>query len=332
MIPLPICPICEQNFDRSHEDSLLCTGCGRKYAQTFAIPDLRIPPANGPSDEDILVQEMLVHYPQADFAELSELLDIRLRNAPTYHELRGHETGYMLQHAKRGREMTAMFHARLGDYFPHTQSRTALDIGCGMGAGLLALASMYEHVTGIDPSLPELILARKALESNGITNFQLVQAYEQHIPFPDQSFDYLNALNVLEHVFEVQDLLGEVYRLLRSGGWFAADSRIRFDLFFPEPHVKLRWVGFLPRQWAKRYIHWRLGIGYEVTRLLSFAELRKGMQMHFDKNYRIAFPYVSAYGGPAWLDGVLKRLEPFLFLGSLALWVFPSHLAIACRK
>jgi SAM-dependent methyltransferase len=272
---------------------------------------------------------MLAHYPQTDFAGL---LDIRLRNTPTYGDLRGHEIGYILTLNERGRAMVEMFHARAMEYFPPMGNAAGLDIGCGTGAGLLTLARRYEFVAGIDPSLPDLILARKALETAGVTHFQLVQAYGQRIPYAEYSFDYINALNVLEHVFGLEPVLCEVYRTLKAGGIFAADSRNRFDPFLPEPHVKVRWVGFVPRRWQKRYVRWRLGIGYNTACLLSYGDLRQGLRRSFrGVGYHIVFPFVSAYGGPVWLNAWLRRLEHVPILSTLVLWVFPSHLALARR-
>ncbi|HET7088910.1 MAG TPA: class I SAM-dependent methyltransferase [Anaerolineae bacterium] len=275
-----------------------------------------------------IVEQLVACYQQATYAEL---IDIRLRGAPTFGDLIGHEVDYLLTQNERGRGMVGMFQTRLAQFFGPTSRAAALDIGCGSGASLLALAERYDQVVGIDPSLPDLMLARKALETEGITNIQLIQAYGQRIPFPDGSFDYVNALNVLEHVFDLSAVLREAYRVLRPAGGFGADSRNRYDLFLPEPHVKIRWVGLLPRRWAKRYVRWRRGVGYDATRLLSYAELRRDLHRHFGRRYKIVFPYACAYGSPAWIDRWLSRLERMPILRDLALWVFPSHLVLARR-
>lgn len=328
MTPRVACPACGRPLDLSHPEAAACPGCGQRYPATLGIPDLRGPGAVNDPAEAAIVEKMLARYPQSDFAAL---LDLRLINAPTYGDRRGHEIGYMLTLDERGRGMVEMFQARAAEHFPPTGDEAALDIGCGAGSSLLALARRYRFVAGLDPSLPELILARKALESAGVANFQLVQAFGQRIPYPDESFDYVNALNVLEHVFEPQPVLGEARRVLKGGGVFAADSRNRFDLFLPEPHVKIRWVGLLPRGWQKSYVRWRAKVGYDATRLLSYGELRRGLRRSFGHGYRIVFPYVSAYGGPAWVNAWLRRLERLPVLSTLALWVFPSHLALARR-
>jgi len=323
-----ICPACGRTLDRSLVQRAVCTGCRLEYSETLGIPDLRGPGAVTPEWDVAIVEQMVACYPQATYAEL---IDIRLRGAPTFGDLIGHEVGYLLTQTERGRRMVGMFQTRLAQYFGPTARAAALDIGCGSGASLPPLGERYDQVVGIDPSLPDLILARKALEIEGVANVQLVQAFGQRLPFPDGSFDYVNALNVLEHIFDLSAVLCEAHRVLRPAGGFGADSRNRFDLFLPEPHVKIRWVGLMPRRWAKSYVQWRKGVGYDATRLLSYAELRRELRGLFRQRYKVVLPYVSAYGSPAWIDEWLSRLERVPILRDLALWVFPSHLVLAQR-
>ena len=90
---------------------------------------------------------------------------------------------------------------------------TVLDLGCG--AGMLALLKRKGVVlTGVDVS-PECVLASRR---NGYD--LALTAKLSHLPFADQSFDYVVSLDVLGHVgFEEKDaVLGEVKRVLRPGG------------------------------------------------------------------------------------------------------------------
>lgn len=324
--PIPLtCPVCG-GFLHDRENELFCPACQAVYPQTLGIPDLRPPGTPDAEGDAEIVARLVAAYPTTDFAGL---LDIRLRNAPTYNDLIGHEVGYTLAKADRGQEMLAMFRRRLETFFPDPPADTILDIGCGSGAGLVALARRHALVVGLDPSLPDLILARKALETEGLTNVLLVQAAGQRVPVAEATFDHASALNVLEHVFDLDGVLEEVRRVLRPGGTFAADSRNRYDLFLPEPHVRLRWVGFLPRRWAPAYVRWRRDVGYSATCLLSYGDLRRGLRKFFPGQYRIVFPGVAAYGGPPGVDAWLQRLESLPVLGTLALWFFPSHLVLA---
>jgi len=134
------CLICGKPLDLSAPDVATCTSCGQHYPITCGIPDLRgRDAANTPADAAI-VERMLAAYQQSDFAGL---VDIRMRNAPTYGDLRGHEMGYLLTLKERGRGMVEMFHSRAVEYFPSAGNEVALDLGCGSGTSMLALANLY---------------------------------------------------------------------------------------------------------------------------------------------------------------------------------------------
>ena len=193
------------------------------------------------------------------------------------------------------------------------------------------MAGKYEKVIGLDSSLPDLILAKKLLESEGLLTVQLVQARGQALPFHQESFDFISAQNVLEHLFDPESVFRECYRILRQGGGFTADSRNRFDLFFPEPHVKIRWVGLLPRRWAKSYVRLRRGMSYEATKLLSLGELRQGLRNNFGRHFRILFADPNAYGAAPWTQRCLEVIKKIPGLRSMVLFIFPSHLVIAKR-
>ncbi len=323
-----LCPACSQVLDPSGTTGMVCPACRYEVPHTLGIPDLRAPNAHTSDWDRAIVESMVARFPQATY---HELLEIRLKGAPTYGDLLGHEVPYFLTKAERGRRMIEMFQHRLVQYLGPIGNDAALDIGCGSGAGLLALTPAYKRVVGVDPSLPDLLLARKVLDTAGVLNVCLVQAHGQRLPFPDGSFDYTNALNVLEHVFELSGILSEVRRVLKPGGGFGADSRNRFDLFLPEPHVKIRWVGLMPRHWAKYYVRWRRGVQYEGTYLFSLGELRRALHRHFGQQHRVVFPSVHAYGSPSWVNRWLQLVERVPILSNLALWIFPSHLVLAWR-
>ncbi len=324
-----VCIDCHSTLDLSTESEIRCLQCGRTYPVTFGIPDMRGDHSSDDRSDQMITRILLEHYADTDFAGM---LELRNRHAPTAADLRGHEVGYVLTSASRGRDMTEMFQRRSAEYYTFPRTDAALDLGCGTGAGLQALAPRFRMVVGIDPSLPDLILARKSLDIAGIDNVQLIQGYGQKVPYPSGSFDYINALNVLEHVFDLPSVLAEVHRLLKPAGIFSADSRNRFDPFFPEPHVKIRWVGFMPRKYAERYVRWRAGVAYNHTYLFSYGELRYCARQVFGKDFRIVFPYVSAYGISGRLDPWLRRLERLPVVKTLALWVFPSHLLLVRRS
>lgn len=92
-----------------------------------------------------------------------------------------------------------------------------LDIGCGAGFLTNHLATCGHRVTGIDLSAKSLSIAEKRDETRSVRYMQL-DAFA--MPFPEQSFDVVCAMDFLEHVEMPGQIVREATRLLRPGGLF----------------------------------------------------------------------------------------------------------------
>lgn len=90
----------------------------------------------------------------------------------------------------------------------------AIDIGCGTGGILQAVAARGGRWWGMDRSDLALAFCRK----RGLTG--LVQASAEALPFPSGSSDLLLCLDVLYHrgVQDDRTVLAECFRVLRPGG------------------------------------------------------------------------------------------------------------------
>jgi SAM-dependent methyltransferase len=146
---------------------------------------------------------------------------------------------------------------------------------------------------------------------------------------PDDVVDYAVGQNVIEHLFEVEPVFYELQRVLKRNGCFCGDSRNRFDLFLPEPHAQLRWVGLWPRRLQARYVWQRRQMPYDSTHLLSLWELKRFSRRAFGDSGQIVFPLSAAYGRSAKWDKLFQTIARVPILRSLLLAVFPSHLLIA---
>ncbi len=96
-----------------------------------------------------------------------------------------------------------------------------LDLGCGTGYWSARIAQMYprREVTGIDCGV-DFIVKASARFANPRVSFRLADF--QSLPFADESFDCVYADNSLEHAFNVDATLKEVFRVLRCGGVLVA--------------------------------------------------------------------------------------------------------------
>jgi SAM-dependent methyltransferase len=87
-----------------------------------------------------------------------------------------------------------------------------LDVGCGTGRKSRHLVECGATVVGCDISEPGIGVARTRLHEAVVCDLT------QGLPFADESFDVVFSSAVLEHIYPVQRVLAEMYRVLRPGG------------------------------------------------------------------------------------------------------------------
>ena len=148
-----------------------------------------------------------------------------------------------------------------------------LDCGIGSGALAIALSSILPHppqIYGIDLSDEMLARADVELRQAGLTP-ELRQADILSIPYADESFDFVMAAHVLEHLPDPQRALKEMARVLKPRGmlFVCLTRRSKFGIF-----IQMKW-----RTWAvteKQGVAWfqacRLeDIGFQPIRMASCA-------------------------------------------------------------
>lgn len=109
-----------------------------------------------------------------------------------------------------------------------------LEIGCGRGVGLAALAAVCrpELLTGLDVDPVLLDVARQRLQWRGIAA-ELVHGDAREMPFADGSFDVVVDFGTCYHVSRPQAALDEIARVLSNGGLFVHETRISQMLAHP---------------------------------------------------------------------------------------------------
>lgn len=92
-----------------------------------------------------------------------------------------------------------------------------LDVGCGAGFLTNDLARAAHRVTGVDLSGESLAVAQK-FDTTHSVDYKIADAY--HLPFEDQSFDVVCAMDFLEHVEDPGRAIQEMSRVLKPEGQF----------------------------------------------------------------------------------------------------------------
>jgi 2-polyprenyl-6-hydroxyphenyl methylase/3-demethylubiquinone-9 3-methyltransferase len=100
---------------------------------------------------------------------------------------------------------------------------TALEVGCGGGILCEEIAKMGFRTTGLDPSEQAVEAARKHASQSG-KQIEYRTGVGEKIPFSDASFDVVFCCDVLEHVTDVGQVISEISRVLKPGGFFFYDT------------------------------------------------------------------------------------------------------------
>ncbi|PYM63696.1 MAG: hypothetical protein DME11_16230 [Candidatus Rokuibacteriota bacterium] len=156
--------------------------------------------------------------------------------AAVYDEIYRRQQG-VWENQGRTRELIAYF-ATLLTRFP---SGRFLEIGCGEGFLLTAVRAEERFATDLS------VEALRAARARTAARFSV--ALGERLPFPDESFDLVASVGVMEHFFDIGEALRETRRVLRPGGhcivlthveltlWERLEDKISAYLF---PELRLR--------------------------------------------------------------------------------------------
>jgi 2-polyprenyl-6-hydroxyphenyl methylase/3-demethylubiquinone-9 3-methyltransferase len=98
-----------------------------------------------------------------------------------------------------------------------------LDVGCGGGLLSEEFSRAGYIVTGIDPAIETIATAKAHASSSGL-QIDYLTGVGEHLPFPDGSFDHVICCDVLEHVDNLDLVIGEISRVLKPSGLFLYDT------------------------------------------------------------------------------------------------------------
>lgn len=102
------------------------------------------------------------------------------------------------------------------------RNKSVLDLGCGIGGYTINFAERHrvKLMAGIDVN-EELINAIKIFvqnRNNSNVNYDFKAAYAEELPYPDNTFDAIISLGVLQHVRDIKKTLQECKRVVKKCG------------------------------------------------------------------------------------------------------------------
>jgi SAM-dependent methyltransferase len=167
-----------------------------------------------------------------------------------------------------------------------------LDIGAGRGETLRAARDLSWDAIGIEPSIK---FADRAREYSGAEVYESLQDC-----FPSESFDFVVLAGVIEHLYDPNETIREISRILKPGGVLFVDAPNESGLYFQLGNLYQKLRG---RDWVVN-----LAPTFSPFHVLGFSpsSLRKLLSKHDLRIVRF-----RVYGGQSYVpsDGLLGFVE-----------------------
>ena len=189
-------------------------------------------------------------------------------------------------------------------------------MGCGAGFLSNELAKQKLQVTGVDLSSESLNVAARFDETKSV-RYQTADAY--HLPFADQSFDVLTAMDFLEHVEHPGQIIQEFSRVLKPNGLFI------FHTFNRNPLAHLVIIKFV--EWFVKNTPKNMHVIHLFITPKELKEFCVRAQLTPQKMVGIK-PVISSLTLKGFLTGIVPKTLRFELIKSLAL----SYMGYAVKQ
>lgn len=280
------CPRCRGAVE-SLPEAFHCGRCDVRYPIILGIPDFRVAPDPWIGLEADREKGMRLEH-ETEGQGLAATVRAYWAMTP---DTPAHLARRFITHVEDAEERSREWLARR-DARPREVVRPWIDLGCGTG-DLAAATGPGVRVVGIDVAFRWLVVARRRLRDRGIAPL-LVCCNAEALPFADETFGCALSLGTLEHCKDAVAVMREARRVLAAGAGIQLRTANRFSLF-PEPHVGVWGVGWMPRRWADRYVRWRSGERYLHHWPKGPWEIRRAMRRAgFDGVHVAAAPMLAA--------------------------------------
>jgi len=213
---------------------------------------------------------------------------------------------------------------------------TALDVGCGTGEEVRAMAAIAGAAVGVDASRTLVEEARRRTGPGYEARFEPARAEE--LPFGDGSFEGVRAERTLQHVDDLGAAVGEMWRVAKPGARVVALEPDWDTLVFDAGplssarSVTRSWADSIRNPVAGRQIARRLRkLGAEDVEAeprtaaiteLAFAEEQYGLS-------ELAAAALSPAAARAWLNTLAERDGEGAFLAAVTYFLVSGRKPLA---
>jgi ubiquinone/menaquinone biosynthesis C-methylase UbiE len=186
-----------------------------------------------------------------------------------------------------------------------TPGQRVLDVGCGIGVDVLALAQLvgaHGQACGVDADAEMVQQASATISGGRITQASATHASASALPWPNDYFDATRSERMLQHLAQPEIALTEMVRVTRPGGRVVLLDTDWGSLSIHAPNAELerRLVAFKAEQALRNGF-----VGRQLVALARNAGLR---ELHIEVLPMFATDYATARFACA-LDDLSARAQ-----------------------
>ncbi|MFS8025209.1 putative methyltransferase [Helianthus anomalus] len=140
-------------------------------------------------------------------------------------------------------ESTRIHEEMLADLMGANSSQKILDVGCGVGGPMRAIAAYSgSHIVGITINEYQVTRAKAYNEKAGLDEHcEVVCGNFLKMPFEDESFDGAYSIEATCHAPKLEDVYREIFRVLKPGSMYVSYEWVTTELYNSEDpeHVEI---------------------------------------------------------------------------------------------
>ena len=162
-------------------------------------------------------------------------------------------------------------------FFQNINSGTIIDLGCGAGNDVIELAKITGEDTkiiGIDHDSVMLQKAKEQSEGIGNVDFILSEAYP--LPFEDETISGLRTERVIQHLFNPEQVIGEVSRILKKDSPLVIIETDWSSLSFYTEFVDVQ------KKVNAYYTDVKINNGFAAAKLISYLQQNNFRNIKFE--------------------------------------------------
>lgn len=178
-------------------------------------------------------------------AELKNAWDRFIENTDNCgHATRGYYGGTLAQHLTEVWKGASNSAARVAAQTSGLMPKDILDLGASAGGLSLALCAQYADakVYALEPETEAFLTLSAMQKATAMDRLQVFHGAGEKLPLPDSSIDLIVCHTVLEHVRDPQQVIAEMFRVLRPGG--VVHLELPNYIWPVEPHLHTFFIPF----------------------------------------------------------------------------------------